>query len=144
MRSKSETHICYTYYYTQIYPIGFLVSRFNAREVGHFAGKQMIETLLSPRPFERKAIPTSGSRVRLPPPAPPSSLPTFALPRTVCATLPGSSTLLHSSVPQLVASLENQPLVTGEPGMEKLCMLKVRYFYGFIILRIWYFKGICV
>lgn len=87
----------------------------------------MVEALLCPKPYERLGISTqsSGVRVRLPYPVPLSSLPVFALPRTVSITLPGGSTLLHSSLPGWTGKLDSQSLVTGKPGGEKMSALRV-------------------
>jgi hypothetical protein len=90
----------------------------------------MVEALISPKPYERvgTSTPSTGVRVRLPPPVPMSSLPVFALPRTVSTTLPGGSTLLHSSLPGWTGKLDSQSLVTGKPGGEKMSALRVSSF----------------
>lgn len=87
----------------------------------------MIEILLNPKPFKPSTALrlTASSRIRLPPSVPAADLPAFTLPRTVCATLPSGLLLLHSSLPGWVATHENRALVTGEPGTDKLCVLKV-------------------
>jgi hypothetical protein len=87
----------------------------------------MVEALISPKPYERvgTSTPSTGVRVRLPPPVPMSNLPVFALPRTVSTTLPGGSTLLHSSLPGWTGKLDSQSLVTGKPGGEKMSALRV-------------------
>ena len=87
----------------------------------------MVKALISPKPYQRLGTlnPNSGVRVRLPPPVPKTSLPVFSLPRTVSTTLPGGSTLLHSTLPEWTGKLDSQSLVTGKPGGDKLSALRV-------------------
>ena len=101
--------------------------RFNTKELGYFVGLQIVEALLSPKPYERMGTSSQvpGARVRLPPPVSMSSLPVFTFPRTVTTKLMGGATLLHSSLPAWTGKLESQSLVTGNPGGEKLSVLKV-------------------
>ena len=105
--------------------------RFNSRELGAFVGRAIIESQLAPEVSVAVDAPitvgSSNARIRLSPPAPASSLPPFALSRTVCANLPGKLTLLVSGLPSAGPSRDVQPLITGEPGIDMVCVLKLDY-----------------
>jgi hypothetical protein len=107
--------------------------RYNSRELGAFVGRTIIDSQRSPTDSSETTEVTviggssNAARVRLPPPAPPSSLPVFTQAHTVSASLPGKLTLLLSSLPSAMSSRDVQPLITGEPGTDMVCVLKLDY-----------------
>ena len=106
--------------------------RFNSREVGAFVGRKIIDSQRNPEQSEDEGstvvVGSSNARIRLPPPAPASSLPSFSQARTVCANLPGKLTMLASTLPAMSgSSREVQSMITGEPGTDMVCVLKLDY-----------------
>jgi hypothetical protein len=110
----------------------------NSKEVGSFVANRIIESLLGDRSYGGAGTVTgvnidiagtydtaNGVRVRLPIPIQASKLPSFAQAKSISAYLPGGLVLFHSASPSAATTREFQPLITGEPGTEKLCVLKV-------------------
>ena len=108
----------------------FLLFSFNTRELGKFVGGQIINSLSTKKPYKERTLvpPLCGYRTRLIPPVSVHSLPTFILPKTVSCDFIGSKTLLYSSLPYNKLAVECQALLTGQPGGNKLSVLKVSIF----------------